>query len=219
MAKKLLVYDESKNSFRDLDKNNHNDDIVCGSVLFNREAICEIRKYFYICGYAIIEKETKYIYPIDIQKDKIVIFEGTYNCFPLKLKELLIDFNITELIGRVWSSFFVSWQFFCDFNAFTNYGPFIKLCNNIIGSATRMKKLLAKDDIALYEPINYEELCEFTRNIFALSGVDVNKYDYYTSVKYLIESLLNNYHINFTNNEITSHFQMISQLVDERWTE
>lgn len=54
----------------------------------------------------IIEKENKYMHPIDIQKDKIVMFEGTYNCFPLKLKESLIDFNITELIGRVWSSFF-----------------------------------------------------------------------------------------------------------------
>ena len=44
MAKELLVYDESTQKFRKLDKKNYNDDIVCGSVLLNREAINEIKK-------------------------------------------------------------------------------------------------------------------------------------------------------------------------------
>ena len=45
MAKELLVYDDSTQKFRKLDKNNYNDDIVCGSVLLKRESINEIKKY------------------------------------------------------------------------------------------------------------------------------------------------------------------------------
>ena len=48
MAKELLVYDESTRKIRKLDKNNYNDDMVCGSVLLKREAINEIKKYYHI---------------------------------------------------------------------------------------------------------------------------------------------------------------------------
>ena len=72
-------------------------------------------------------------------------------------------------------------------------------------------------DVPLYEPITYKELCSFTHDILDVSNVDVYSYDYYENIKYLIDSLIKGYHINFTNEEITSYFYEISKLVDERW--
>ena len=212
----LQVYDETINGFRKLNKCNYNDDIIWGTIFLKREAISEIKKYFHICGYVLIEKENRLIYPIDIHKDKIVIFEGTYNCMPVSLKKSLICHNIQTLPDRIWSSFFLQWQFMCDQNVFTNHGSFIELCSNIIGSPKRFAAFV-DCDIPLYEPTTYRELCDFTRDVLKLSNVDVYSYDYYESIKYLIDSLVKGYHINFTSQEITSYFYNISQLVDERW--
>ncbi len=217
MKKELLVYDESTRQFRELYKDNYNDDIVCGSILLKREALNKIKKYYYICGYAIIERNTNDIFPIDIQKNKVVILEGTYNCMPKQLKDALIEYSIDALKDRLWSSFFFRWQFLCDYSAFNECGSFIKLCSNILSSQFRGSSFLEMEDVALYEPTTYEELCEFTKNILSLSKVDINNYDYYTSIKYLIDSLLNGYHINFTDEDIASYFYQICKLVDERW--
>ena len=100
--------------------------------------------------------------------------------------------------------------------AFEKHGSFIKLCSNIVGSKERYNSFL-KAGISLYEPTTYEELCEFTRNLFEISKVDVFSCDYYESIKYLIDSLIKGYHINFTNEEILTYFIQISKLVDEGW--
>ena len=216
MTEELLVYDQSIQQFRKLDTKNYNDDIVCGCVLLKREAINEIKQYYHICGYAIVEKEDKIPYPIDIQKDKVVIFEGTYNCMPQKLKDVLIDYSINALTGKLWSFFFFEWQFMCEINVFKNHGPFIKLCSNILGLKSRCIDFF-QSDIALYEPTTYEELCVYVRNILKVSCVEINSYDYTETIKYLIDSLVNGYHMNFTDDDIELYFYKISALVDERW--
>ena len=216
MAKELLVYDESTQKFRKLDKNNYNDDVVCGCVLLKREAINEIKKYYHICGYAIVEKKDRFLYPIDIQKDKLVVFEGTYNCMPEELKKVLVEYSIDNLMGELWSFFFFRWIFMCDSRVFDEYGPFVKLCSNILGSESRCRDFFASD-VALYEPTTYAELCNYVSDILKLSCVDVNGYDYTETIKYLIDSLVKGYHINFTEDDIASYFYKISKLVDERW--
>ncbi len=215
MAKEISVFDESIQSFRKLDINNYNNDIVFGSILLKREAINEIKKYYHICGYVIVEKASKFAYPIDIHDDKIILFEGTYNCMPKELKDVLVDYSIDVLTGKLWSSFFFRWQFMCD-TVFHEYGPFIKLCSNILDSQSRLRKFFASD-VALYKPTTYAELCRYVRDVLKLSGVDVNSYDYTESIKYLINSLVRGYHINFTDDEIKLYFYKISALVDERW--
>ena len=209
-------YDEIHKNFRTLNRTNYNDDMVLGAVFLQRAAMIEIKKYFNICGYILISKSDGCFYPIDIHKDKIVLFEGTYNNMPEPLKKALIQYNITSVQERVWSSFFFHWQFMCDMSAFEKHGAFIKLCSNIIGSKGRYKTFFSSG-ISLYEPTTYEELCEFTRNVFEVSKVDVFSYDYYKSIKYLIDSLIKGYHINFSEDEITKYCIQISDLIDERW--
>lgn len=212
----LLVYDYSIKAFRQIDETNYNDDIVCGTVILQRDSLSEIKKYFHICGYVIIEKETGDWYPIDIQREKVVLFEGTYNCMPQSLRESLIQYNVRSLPDKIWSLFFIEWQFMCNINVFENHGSFIKLCSRIIGSQ-QVYSAFIKSGIELYEPVTYRELCDYTRNILNLTNLDINSDDYYERIKYLIDSLVKGYHINFTDEEVTLYFYQISQLVDERW--
>ena len=208
----ISVYDIDLDDFRHLEDKSINP----GFILFERESLLEIKKWYTICGYILICKKNGICYPIDIQNDKLVIFEPIYIEMPNQLKASLVKYNITIKPDKIWSAFFIQWQLMGDSSAFEQYGPFIKLCRNILCSGKRFKDFI-KADISIYEPTTYKELCDFTRNIIELSNVNIFDYDYYTSKKYLIDSLVKGYHIKFTSEEITSYFWQISSLIDERW--
>ena len=218
MTVEIITYDLNTQTFRKLNKKNFTDDLFVGVVLMQRNALQEIKKYFNICGYVIIDKETRVMYPIDIQRDKIVIYEGNYNSMPDLLKRSLIKYNIHTASNQIMSSFFIRWQFISDQSCFENSGGFIKLCYNIIKSPKRFDSF-TKLDRTLYEPTTYQELCEFTRSVLDLSCINIFDYDYFDDFKYLIDSLVNEFHINFSEKEITSLSNQLSNLVDERWEE
>lgn len=73
--KKLLVYDDLKRTFRNLDRNNYDDDIIVGTIFLNRNALDIIKKYYIICGFLLIGKNKERLY-IDIQENKISLLEG-----------------------------------------------------------------------------------------------------------------------------------------------
>ena len=101
----ILVFDDFKHCFRELDTSNYNDDLVVGSVFFTRDAINVIEKYYRIIGYIICDDKGVY-YPIDVRKNDIAILEGTYNCIEDELKKELVPYNIKIAPAEVWSPFF-----------------------------------------------------------------------------------------------------------------
>ena len=92
----IQVYDVIKKKFRNINPHNYNDDLTIGAIILKRTALEELKQFFVICGYTIINKKDKSCYPIDIHSERIVIFEGTYNCFPDKLKERIVPLIITK---------------------------------------------------------------------------------------------------------------------------
>lgn len=116
----ILVFDDFKHCFRELDTSNYNDDLVVGSVFFTRDAINVIEKYYRIIGYIICDDKGVY-YPIDVRKNDIAILEGTYNCIEDELKKELVPYNIKIEPAEVWSPFFFRWQFMCDWNVYVEY--------------------------------------------------------------------------------------------------
>ena len=54
----ILVFDDFKHCFRELDTSNYNDDLVVGSVFFTRDAINVIEKYYRIIVNAEILRDT-----------------------------------------------------------------------------------------------------------------------------------------------------------------
>lgn len=159
----ILVFDDFKHCFRELDTSNYNDDLVVGSVFFTRDAINVIEKYYRIIGYIICDDKGVY-YPIDVRKNDIAILEGTYNCIEDELKKELVPYNIKIEPAEVWSPFFFRWQFMCDWNVFETCGDFINIASKIIGNERLMKKII-DDKIDYVLPVNYKELSQMVRGL------------------------------------------------------
>lgn len=218
MVNKIIVYDVFKKTLRKLNSKNYNNSNICGLIFFKREALNVIHKYYCVCGYVLINKETKVREPIDIRENTIAIFEGTYNCMPRILRKALIPLNIEVIPERMLSSFFIQWQFKCDFNCFLENGPFVKFCSNILESTEAINYLI-NNKYNLCEPLEYPELCEFTRVAIGLSNIDVFQLDYQDTAKYLIDALLNNYHINIDPSELKVYCYQICSIVNKYWEE
>ena len=214
MCQKILVYDDFKDVFRDLDANNY-DDIVVGTVFLKREALDILKKHFIVCGYTMFGKNGEQ-YIIDIRAEDIALLEGTYNCLPKKVKRELIDFNITQKPSIIWSRFFFQWQFVCDWEAFTKNGSFIELMSNILGDTIIVNKLIAERKHLVF-PSNYEELCEFVQNAAYLLSIDLYRPDYVEEANYIIDSLLHGYHVNMTFSEIETYCFQISSIMNGKW--
>lgn len=199
----IAVFDDFKCCFRELDTTNYNDDIIVGVIFFRRDAINVINNYYRIIGYLICD-ENGVNYPIDIRKNDIALFEGTYNCLCEELKKELIQFNIQDKPQMIWSNFFILWQFVCDFDVFKKSGSFIKLASEIAGNEKMMKKLLAKK-IDYVFPLNYKELSKMAYVLNRLYGIEFYNKNYYEEINYLFDSIMNGYHINMTLEEVETY--------------
>lgn len=217
MNKKLFVYDERKKTFRHLNKRNYNDDVIVGTIFFQRVAIDILKKYTSVCGYAIVCNEGGY-FSVDIHEKEIVMFEGSYNCLPIILKDELVPYNITKRPEIIWSKFFVEWQFLCEWTCFESNGPFIKLCSHILGDSCLLKKCI-EQKANLIMPINYKDLCEFTQNIQKIFCIDFYNPGYNESFNYIIDALLNGYHMNMTDFDVIKYCYQICSIVNKTWEE
>lgn len=210
----LLVYDDMKKIFRELNRNNYDDNLEVGTIFFEREAVQTIKKYATIIGYAFITKDG-YCNPVDIQDEKIVIFEGTYNCLPEEFKAELIPYNIHIPQKYVWSRFFFQWQFLCSCDSFKINGPFIELCSRILGNQSLIKKC-CNEEINLIMPSNYKELCELAQNLKKVTGNKLINSKYDETANYIIDALLNNIHINMSKDDFINYcFSICNILNDE----
>ena len=215
MNKEIFVYDDFKDFFRKLDINNYNDYIVVGTVFFQRSAISVIQKELRVCGYILIDDDGN-MYPIDIRDTEIAMLEGTYNCLPQETKQALVEYNLHQKPERIWSHFFFLWQFMGDWNVFKSSGSFIEMCSSIIGDSRKIDKLL-KQKIDIIFPTNYEELCMFAQNIRRLSEIEFFNPEYIEEANYIVDALLNGYHINMSKDDIEQYSYQLCTIVNKKW--
>ncbi len=206
-----MVYDLGLGGFRVLDKTNYNDDTKIGIVYLSVKSLQLLKRYFLICGYAMIDENTRILYPIDVQKETIAVYEGTYNSFPDVLKHGLAQYMINSRPSFLFTPFFIDWQFKMKNDCFTENGPLIKLSSDCLERAKILGKML-KYNCHLIEPANFDELCEFTYKAHKVYGLDIHEEDYSDNFKYLIDSLINGYHINMTKFGIEKVFYQICHL-------
>ena len=214
----IRVYDVIKDEFRNLNPHNYNDDLVIGAVILERGALEEIKHFFVVCGYMIISKKDKSYYPIDIQSERIVIFEGTYNCLPDKLKKRIVPFLITNFKQPLWSRFFFEWNLLGSWSCFTDNGSFIEMCAHFNAEQSIIDRMI-KEEISIIAPQTYDELCEMTRNAISLSGADFYSPDYVEKYKYLVDALVHHFHINFSTAEVKEYTYQISHIINIQWEE
>ena len=212
----IQVYDVIKKKFRNINPHNYNDDLTIGAIILKRTALEELKQFFVICGYTIINKKDKSCYPIDIHSERIVIFEGTYNCFPDKLKERIVPLIITSLIEPLFSQFFFEWNLLNNWDCFTNNGDFIEMCAHFNAEQKIIDRML-REDISIIAPQSYDELCEMTKNAILLSGADFYSPNYIEKYKYLVDALVHHFHINFTSAEVQEYMYQISHIINKHW--
>ena len=210
--KMVAVYDVQKHKFRDLDKFNYNDDLTLAVIFLKRESLEIIKDYFIICGYVLIDKKYGIFYPIDIHDDNIVLFEGTYNCMEEKVKELLISFLIeSKPEDGIWSSFFIDWQFQLKSDCFVKYGPLIELCSECLANSEIIDKMITSET-NIYMPLNYKELILHTKKLFELFKINISSLKYDEKYKYLLQSIINHYHINFQKEDVFKTYYQICKI-------
>lgn len=93
MDSKIYVFDLFAGKYRNINLHNYDDDRQVGVLYFDRAVLDELSRICTICGYVFFE-EDGISYPIDIQPQKVVIFEGTFNCLSSKVKAIFTKHNI-----------------------------------------------------------------------------------------------------------------------------
>ena len=207
----IEVFDFSDKAFLPLDKSNYDDDLIAGAVYFARDAIEIITESVNVIGYLMIDKDSV-CYPIDIRNNEIAMLEGTYNCLPSPLKEIIIPYNLKSVPKTIWSPFFLKWQFMCDWNVFETNGSFIELSSRIISDVKILEKLM-DENINIIFPRDYKELSVLVCSLERLFGFDFYNKDYYEDVNYLFDSLTNGYHVNMNSAEVETHTFRVCDLV------
>ncbi|MBR5090677.1 MAG: hypothetical protein IK093_14700, partial [Ruminiclostridium sp.] len=81
--------------------------------------------------------------------------------------------------------------------------PFATLCNIIVDNPKAQHKFVINGKNLLL-PTTYSELCEFAQILLKISNFKYLNEDYAKNFKYLIDALINNYHINMDNHDIES---------------
>lgn len=210
----IKVFDVQFGNFRELNPLNYNDDLTFGLVYFNKESLSVFKQYFLICGYCLIDKKDGGFYPIDIQTNLVAIFEGTFNCFDSELQNKLEPFCLDKKPSPIMSKFFFEWQLECSSDCFIENGSFIRLCNNCLGSQGALETLL-KADCHLVEPDNREELSSIIKKLVKIFSLSIYDKDYNETFKYVIDGLMRNFYIRFSELEIKQYFYQICTLCNE----
>ncbi len=211
MDSKIYVFDLFAGKYRNINLHNYDDDRQVGVLYFDRAVLDELSRICTICGYVFFE-EDGISYPIDIQPQKVVIFEGTFNCLSSKVKAIFTKHNICPSDDTKLSHFFYSWQLEGRFDCFDVHGEFIELCSMIL---ERLEYSCLLPQHSIYTPANYCELCEMVKNIVFISRLDYSAKDYEIKYKYLIDSLINKYHIRISQDDINDLWEQICHIAKE----
>lgn len=211
-----MVYDLNTKKFRKLNRSNINNNHAVGVIFLKKEALNILKEYFLICGYALVNKNFKYIFPIDIREDGVTVLENVYNCFCEALKQQLENFVLYTKPDLIFTRFFIEWQIEGKRDCFSNNGALIQLSKNCIGRKDLIERLI-EFDCHLICPEAYQELCDATRKLKKVFNFNVyDKDDYNDSFKYIVDALINDYYIKLGELEIEQIFYGICTICNDK---
>lgn len=174
--RKIKVLPLENKFFRDHNPENFNDDMEAGMVIFKKETLEILKKYFYIYGLTMYDKENinnKYI--IDILSDKIVFWEGEYNKLNSYIKDLIDVYNINSLdkFENLLSEAMVDWQLNASWNFQEKMYPEQRLASLIEGKYFNSAIDLG---ISFHIPNGNKEFKEFIIKIEKLTSIKLESF-------------------------------------------
>jgi len=210
----IQVYDIQNKSFRDISHTTANNGLVC----FSRDSISVIEKYYLICGNYCIDILRRNIFLIDIQNHVIIVPETTFillePCFIQKIEKYNI-YN-EQLVHLSYSFLYLMGQI--GKKEREKVDPFTLICETMIKKQISFA-LFTTYGKSIYFPIDTSELYLFSKRIHDLIQFDYISKDYERRFKYILDALINGYHMNFSSFEIKKYAYNICQLALEKLEE
>lgn len=207
----LTVYDVESETF--FQRRYKKRGVNCNTVaFFSRKIIEEIEKHYIICGFMLINKRSHHVIPIDIEESHISVLELHLNSIPYRYLRKWGRFSLYEKPDIIFSKFFLELQLEGIYSSSQREGGGIALSAVILHDSDLVSQMI-KENISIYQPSTYSELCVMVQRVLRLLDMDFFKYDYQIKYKYLIDSLQNNYHINFSKEDIEGIWYQFCEVI------
>lgn len=208
----IQVYDIHKKAFKNIDLNTQEQDFI----LFDRTAITIVKKYYNICGYFYLDKINRHIHFIDFDDNILVIPQSSFCSMIDICKAELETYNIAEGINYKPSLAFLCLCY--EEKPYDSYDYFTNLCFDIMCNSVLLNDFAAINDSIIY-PTSVQELYEFAQNVYKITNFDYISPDYDKTFKYIVDGLINGYHIALSYNDVKKYAYNISLLALEKLEE
>ena len=208
----IQVFDIHSKSFRGLSKTAEEDGLAC----FLRDSISVLQKYYLICGNYCVDNYNLKIFLIDIQDNVIIIPEYLFvSLYPSFIQEIE-QYNIcNEQLAHLSYSFF---YLMSKVDEREKVEPFTLICEALIRNKLLFATFITHRTSICF-PISTSELYSFSKTMHSLIEFDYISKKYERRFKYIVDALINDYHMNFSSFEIRKYAYNICQLALEKLEE
>lgn len=214
------VVDLSSGETRNLNPNNYNDDTEAGLVVFSKEAVEILKKYYLFYDLTLISKNQGISdCMVDIIDDVVVFWEGEFNSkIPSEIKECLKKFNISNKHDNIISKPMFESQLQSNWNFDQYLLPNQKLASKI---RSKYMKLAVEKELDFYPPQNLSEYSKFIEVLFSVLKIEIEdlklEYSNELMLKKIIscEYIFNNYNKMYDNYQAFCLFISSKVLKDE----
>ncbi len=201
----IKVVELGSNKIRPLNPNNYNDDIEAGLVVFSKESVNEIKKYYYFYDLNLIPRVNHISSCIVDYFDDIVVFwEGEFNSnIPIELKKALEKYNIKDKTSNIISTAMFNWQLRSKWEIFEDLLPNQQLARIVM----RKKFDLAKDyGLDFYPPADINEYSLFAEKILAILNLKIKDLNLLPEKEKMLNDILEKKYIFESENDMINNF-------------
>lgn len=209
--KNIAVVNLNDNKIRELNPRNYNDDTEAGLVVFGKNVLKILKKYYYIFDLRLIPKKEGYPQSmIDILDDCVVFWEGEFNGLPKELKEEMIEYNIKDKTEGIISGAMFSWQLESKWDYSDKLRPHQKLAYYCY---RHLPQLCIENEVDFTTPDDVESLCKFVKNIINLFSINIANMNIVDDKKKMINDIVEGKNIALSDKELIDFFEGFSYVL------
>ena len=170
----IKVLDISTQQMRSLNDSNYDDDINAGLIIYERDAIKILRKYYYFYSLSLLPKTNELREClIDELEDCVVFWEGEYNSnLPEEIKKEIEPYNLIDKKEGVISNAMYDWQLMGKWDINSVLFPNQRLARFVL-EKYRNKAFEMEMDFS--NPFNTEEYSIFIKKILELLNIKIER--------------------------------------------
>ena len=150
---------------RSLNKNNYNDDMEAGLIVFNHSCLNFLTKRYVVIGMSMMDMFEESSFLIDTMENTVVFWEGEFNKLPNDIKKGLEPYNDKNQSSNIISPAMFEWQLLSNWNAIDNADPFQRLGYYLIENH---RELVLEYQCNVYLPVTENDFITQAENIMKI---------------------------------------------------